>query len=82
MERVIMMNRFFSFPCIARRGVSPEFPSIPACGGGSGWGQAGQAYTEYGLILVLVGITVIGALTIMGLQVGGMWHTISASIPH
>jgi len=25
---------------------------------------------------------VIGALTIMGQQVGGMWHTISASIPH
>jgi Flp pilus assembly pilin Flp len=42
----------------------------------------GQAYTEYGLILVLVGITVIGALTIMGQQVGGMWHTISASMPH
>jgi Flp pilus assembly pilin Flp len=45
-------------------------------------GQAGQAYTEYGLILVLVGITVIGALTIMGQQVGGMWNTISASMPH
>jgi hypothetical protein len=28
--------------------------------------EADQAYTEYGLILVLVGITVIGALTIMG----------------
>ena len=45
-------------------------------------GQAGQAYTEYGLILVLVGITVIGALTLMGQQVGGMWHTISAAMPH
>jgi len=45
-------------------------------------GQAGQAHTEYGLILVLVGITVIGALTLMGQQVGGMWHTISASMPH
>jgi Flp pilus assembly pilin Flp len=45
-------------------------------------GQAGQANTEYGLILVLVGITVIGALTLMGQQVGGMWHTISASMPH
>ena len=43
--------------------------------------QAGQAYTEYGLILVLVGFTVIGALTIMGQQVGGMWHAISASMP-
>ena len=45
-------------------------------------GQTGQAHTEYGLILVLVGITVIGALTLMGQQVGGMWHTISASMPH
>jgi Flp pilus assembly pilin Flp len=45
-------------------------------------GQSGQAYTEYGLILVLVGITVIGALTLMGQQVGGMWHTISAAMPH
>ena len=43
--------------------------------------QAGQAYTEYGLILVLVGITVIGALTIMGQQVHAMWHTISAALP-
>ena len=63
-----MMNRFFSFllPLWAR----------------AGWGcQAGQAYTEYGLILVLVGITVIGALTLMGQQVGGMWHTISAAMP-
>jgi Flp pilus assembly pilin Flp len=66
MERVIMMKRFFSFPLSGR----------------AGWGQAGQAHTEYGLILVLVGITVIGALTIMGQQVGGMWHTISASMPH
>ena len=43
--------------------------------------QAGQAYTEYGLILVLIGITVIGALTIMGQQVHGMWHSISAAMP-
>jgi len=64
-----MMNRFFSFlvPLWVRAGWGP---------------QAGQAYTEYGLILVLVGITVIGALTLMGQQVGGMWHTISASMPH
>jgi len=68
MERVIMMKRFFPFPLPLR--------------GRAAWGQAGQAYTEYGLILVLVGITVIGALPIMGQQVGGMWHTISASMPH
>ena len=43
--------------------------------------QAGQAHTEYGLILMLVGITVIGALTIMGQQVHAMWHTITAAMP-
>lgn len=48
----------------------------------AGNGQAGQAYTEYGLILVLIGITVIGALTIMGGQVYTMWHSISAAMPH
>ena len=67
MKGVIMM-KFLIFPSTAHVG-------------GSGWGQSGQAYTEYGLILVLVGITVIGALTIMGQQVGGMWHAISASMP-
>jgi Flp pilus assembly pilin Flp len=48
----------------------------------AGRGQAGQAYTEYGLILVLIGVTVIGALTIMGGQVFTMWHSISAAMPH
>ena len=32
-------------------------------------GQAGQANTECGLILMLIGITVIGALTILGQRV-------------
>ena len=64
----MIMMKFLIFPSTAR-------------GGGSGWGQAGQTYTEYGLILVLVGITVIGALTFMGQQVGGMWQAISASMP-
>src|SRR5438876_626314 len=44
-------------------------------------GQAGQANTEYGLILMLIGITVIGALTILGQQVHEMWHTIAAAMP-
>ena len=50
-------------------------------GSGKGSAQAGQAYAEYGLILILIGITVIGALTIMGQQVHAMWHTISAAMP-
>ena len=44
--------------------------------------KAGQAYTEYSIILVLIGITVIGALVLMGQQVHTMWHTISAAMPH
>ena len=44
--------------------------------------QAGQAYTEYGLILILIAITVIGTLTILGQQVFAMWHQISAGMPH
>jgi Flp pilus assembly pilin Flp len=56
-----------------------RFFSFPSTARGR---KAGQAYTEYGLILVLVGITVIGPLTLMGQQAGGMWHTISAAMPH
>jgi Flp pilus assembly pilin Flp len=42
---------------------------------------AGQANTEYALILMLVGITVIGALTLLGQSVQEMWHTITAAMP-
>ena len=43
--------------------------------------KAGQANTEYGLILILIGITVIGALTLLGQSVHEMWHTITAAMP-
>jgi len=43
--------------------------------------QAGQAYTEYGIILVLIAITVVGAVTLLGQQVYDMWHHISTSMP-
>jgi Flp pilus assembly pilin Flp len=43
--------------------------------------KAGQAHTEYALILVLVAITVIGALTLLGQSVHEMWHTITAAMP-
>jgi Flp pilus assembly pilin Flp len=43
--------------------------------------KAGQAHTEYGLILMLIGLTVIGALTLLGQSVHEMWHTVTASMP-
>jgi Flp pilus assembly pilin Flp len=43
--------------------------------------KAGQAHTEYSLILMLIGITVIGALTLLGQSVHEMWHTITATMP-
>ena len=43
--------------------------------------QAGQAHTEYGLILLLIGITVIGALTLLGQSVNELWHTIITAMP-
>jgi Flp pilus assembly pilin Flp len=43
--------------------------------------QSGQSYTEYGIILFLIGITVICAVTLLGQQVYGMWHQVTASMP-
>jgi Flp pilus assembly pilin Flp len=43
--------------------------------------QAGQAHTEYGLILLLIGITVIGALILLGQSVHDLWHAITTAMP-
>ncbi|HYM96418.1 MAG TPA: hypothetical protein VET26_03875 [Candidatus Sulfotelmatobacter sp.] len=43
--------------------------------------QGGQAYTEYGLIVMLIGIVVIGALTLMGQSVLQLYHNASAAMP-
>ena len=43
--------------------------------------KAGQAHTEYSLIVMLIGITVIGALILLGQSVHEMWHTITAAMP-
>ncbi len=43
--------------------------------------QRGQGYTEYGLILMLIGLVVIGALTLMGQSVHDLWHNITTSMP-
>jgi Flp pilus assembly pilin Flp len=43
--------------------------------------EAGQAHTEYGLILFLIGITVIGALILLGQSVHDLWHAITTAMP-
>jgi Flp pilus assembly pilin Flp len=43
--------------------------------------KRGQAHTEYGLILMLIGLTTIGALILLGLSVHEMWHTVTVSMP-
>jgi Flp pilus assembly pilin Flp len=43
--------------------------------------QSGQAHTEYGLILMLIGLTVIGALTLLGQSVHELWHSVQAAMP-
>jgi pilus assembly protein Flp/PilA len=44
--------------------------------------KRGQGYAEYGLILMLIGLVVIGALTILGQQVHDLWHNITTALPH
>jgi Flp pilus assembly pilin Flp len=43
--------------------------------------KAGQGYVEYGLILMLIGLTVIGALTLLGQQLHELWHSITTAMP-
>jgi len=43
--------------------------------------QRGQGYTEYGLILMLIGLVVIGALTLLGQSVHELWHSITTAMP-
>ena len=43
--------------------------------------KRGQGYTEYGLILMLIGLVVIGALTLMGQSVHDLWRNITTAMP-
>lgn len=43
-------------------------------------GQKGQGMVEYGLILGLVAVVVIGALTLMGTQVLGKFNSITGAL--
>lgn len=43
--------------------------------------KRGQGYTEYGLILMLIGLVVIGALTLLGQQVHDLWRSVTTSMP-
>lgn len=42
--------------------------------------QRGQGMVEYALILVLVAVVVIAALTALGGQISGVFHTITTTI--
>lgn len=43
--------------------------------------QEGQGMVEYGLILALVAVVVIGALTLMGDNLKGMFNSTAGKIP-
>jgi Flp pilus assembly pilin Flp len=43
--------------------------------------KRGQGYTEYGLILLLIGLVVIGALMLLGQSVHDLWHNITTAMP-
>lgn len=45
-------------------------------------GRGGQAYTEYGMILVAVGIVLIASLTFMGNTVHNLFQNVSVDIQH
>lgn len=45
-------------------------------------GRGGQAYTEYGMILVAVGIVLIASLTFMGNTVHNLFQNVSVNIQH
>ncbi len=43
--------------------------------------EKGQGLVEYALILVLIAVVVIGALTLLGPQLGNTYSTIVACVP-
>ncbi len=43
--------------------------------------EKGQAMTEYGLILALIAVVVVGVLIIMGGQLEGVFQSISDNLP-
>ena len=43
-------------------------------------GEAGQGMAEYGLILALVAVVVIGALTVLGGGISSTMNTLSSSV--
>ena len=54
---------------------------VPAYHGSVKRQKRGQGYTEYGLILMLIGLVVIGALTLLGQQLHELWHSITTAMP-
>ena len=44
--------------------------------------RSGQAYTEYGMLLVFIGIALITSLTFMGGTVHNLFQNVSVNIQH
>ena len=43
--------------------------------------ESGQGLVEYGLILILVAVVIIGILTLLGPQIGNVYSRITVCIP-
>jgi len=43
--------------------------------------EEGQGMAEYGLILALIAVVVIGALTMLGTELGGIFDSITNVLP-
>lgn len=43
--------------------------------------EAGQGLVEYGMILVLVAVVIIGVLTLLGPEIGNMFSRVTACVP-
>ena len=67
--------------CVTRMGRSWAPSTRPDEGTAVKRLKRGQGYTEYGLILMLIGLVVIGALTLMGQSVQELWRNITTSMP-
>ena len=53
---------------------------LKTCTGKKTTGEEGQGLVEYSLIILLIAIAVIGALTLFGVDLGGIYENIKDAI--